>query len=124
MAKLFRKVYRILAALFRWRKTLKQNRKKKCIVLPDIMVHSHAAEYISLTDVMTQFVSCRGLLPFLLQIRLILVCLVIYNCFPFLLQHEAQLVDNGTTLSGFCKSSRYGSTDDDYANLDGTTPEH
>jgi hypothetical protein len=34
VAKLFRKVYRILAALFRWRKTLKQNNKKNVYDLP------------------------------------------------------------------------------------------
>jgi hypothetical protein len=53
---------------------------------------------------------------------LIPVSLLIYYCFPFLLQHEAQLVDDGTTFSGFQQFSiRYGSSDDDYANSDDTT---
>jgi hypothetical protein len=60
----------------------------------------------------------------LLQIGLILVSLLIYYCFPFLIQHEAQLVDDGTALSGFQQvSSRYGSSDDDYADSDDTTTE-
>jgi hypothetical protein len=42
----------------------------------------------------------------------------------FLVQHEAQLVDDGTTLSGFQQtSSRFESSDDDYADSDDTTTE-
>lgn len=41
-----------------------------------------------------------------------------------LVQHEAQLVDDGTTFSGFQQtSSRFGSSDDDYADSDDTTTE-
>lgn len=39
-------------------------------------------------------------------------------------KHEAQLVDDGTTLSGFQQaSSRFGSSDDDYADSDDTATE-
>jgi enhancer of polycomb-like protein len=42
----------------------------------------------------------------------------------FLVQHEAQLVDDGTAFSGFQQtSSRFGSSDDDYADSDDTTTE-
>ena len=44
--------------------------------------------------------------------------------FFFLVQHEAQLVEDGTTLSGFQQtSSRFESSDDDYADSDDTTTE-
>jgi enhancer of polycomb-like protein len=42
----------------------------------------------------------------------------------FLVQHEAQLVEDRTTLSGFQQTnSRFESSDDDYANSDDTTTE-
>lgn len=42
----------------------------------------------------------------------------IYTRFYF--QHEAQLVEDGMALSGFNVSSRYGSSEDDYADSDDT----
>ena len=45
-----------------------------------------------------------------------------YHSIFFLVQHEAQLVEDGTTLSGFQQtSSRFESSDDDYDSDDTTT---
>jgi hypothetical protein len=43
---------------------------------------------------------------------------IIFALFHF--KHEAQLVEDGMALSGFNVSSRYGSSEDDYADSDDT----
>ena len=49
-------------------------------------------------------------------------CLTIISILLF--QHEAQLIEDGITLSGFQQtSSRFESSDDDYADSDDTTTE-